>query len=269
MKFLRNSRTNWKYILIIVILALFVVAGFFTYRWWQVKGELARQIEENENLTRQMDELQKEIEELKAVGKEAIDETADWKTYKSEYYQFEIKYPSEWKVEYGLHEWWDEDILHGGPGQVGFLKKEFSSNVVFSIGVDMWHDRPSIRPCEFRGEKIIVEGVGVYPNISTFASASMEELKKLSEEEICEKFTLNKHNVFLDMCFYDNLNYLGNSCPWCPESSLCPEWKKEGYVGDYYQFSLFCEGERWKGGEGANKCDQLFNQIISTFKFIK
>jgi hypothetical protein len=57
-----------KTILLLVLLAVFIIsAGFFAYQWWQVKGELVKQIEQNENLIKQIDELQKEIKGLKTV----------------------------------------------------------------------------------------------------------------------------------------------------------------------------------------------------------
>ncbi len=91
------KKTTWLTICIIVFL---LAAGFFVYQWWQVKGELARQIERNESLKNQVAELQaeidklkKEIEELKVFKGKAIEETISWKTYKNEEYGFEIDYP--------------------------------------------------------------------------------------------------------------------------------------------------------------------------------
>jgi len=90
--------------LVIVLVVVFLAAGFFAYQWWQVKGELAKQIEQNVDLTKEaeklraeIDKLQKEIERLKITG-----ETADWKTYRNEYYGFEIDYPViNWEFEKG------------------------------------------------------------------------------------------------------------------------------------------------------------------------
>ena len=57
-----------KTTLLSIFLAVFVIAaGFFAYQWGQIKGELGKQIEENENLAKQVEELQKEIEELKSA----------------------------------------------------------------------------------------------------------------------------------------------------------------------------------------------------------
>ena len=71
------------------------------------------------------------------------------------------------------------------------------------------------------------------------------------------------------MCFDRELGYLGPYCPWCPDSPLCPEGVKEGHIGTFYQFHLTCKGKKWKGTKGRENCNQLFYQIVSTFKFIK
>ena len=73
-------------LLIILLVIFFLAAGFFAYQWWQIKGELARQIEENENLKNQIAELQKEIEKLKISQPGEVTITTD----KTEYKQGEI-----------------------------------------------------------------------------------------------------------------------------------------------------------------------------------
>jgi hypothetical protein len=84
----RKEKTNWKYILIIVILAL-IVAGETLY------------------LTKQ----EVKIPEIKLPQKPIKEETAnlsrdevlrDWKTYRNEEYGFEIKYPKDWHYSMNL-----------------------------------------------------------------------------------------------------------------------------------------------------------------------
>lgn len=92
------SKTTW---LILVLVSFLIITGMFAYQWWQTNGELVRQVKENEILTKQINELQKqkeglekEIKELKITG-----ETADWKTYRNEEYGYEMKYPEDWTIE--------------------------------------------------------------------------------------------------------------------------------------------------------------------------
>lgn len=230
-----------KTISLLILLAFFAIAaGFFAFQWRQAKGELAKQVKENENLTKQADELrleidklQKEAEELRITKKEITDgevanETVGWKTYRNEYYGFEIEYPSKWEVK---------DKLLKGPGQVSFLKEPFSgTGIGFSLGVNIYADL-FLEP-EFlsQGEGVIVESIKAYPIIYNIKIGNL---------------------VYLDMCFdKTNLKYAKGQC--------------SGILGNLYlQFSFYC-GERDSRKEmEINECNKLFNQIVSTFKFIK
>lgn len=77
------SKTTLLSILLIIFV---IIAGVFAYQWWQVKGELAKKIEQNENLIKQINGLQKEIEELKLRTADEVTITTD----KTEYEQGEI-----------------------------------------------------------------------------------------------------------------------------------------------------------------------------------
>jgi len=61
------------------------------------------------------------------------------------------------------------------------------------------------------------------------------------------------------MCFDKELNYQGNYCEI-----------KTSFIDyrDYY-FLFSCQGENYLGEEGLEKCEELFDQIVSTFRFIK
>jgi len=72
----RASKTNWKYIIIVVILALIVGVGAL---WYAKRPEQPYQ-----------------SVEIKKQGENVKDATDDWKTYRNEEYGFEIKYPEEW-----------------------------------------------------------------------------------------------------------------------------------------------------------------------------
>jgi len=80
MPFLTKGKTNWKYILIILILAVIVGGGILGYSRYFKK---------------EISSLSK-FPEIKKPEKSKIEEeTADWVTYKNEEYGFEFKYPKE------------------------------------------------------------------------------------------------------------------------------------------------------------------------------
>lgn len=72
-------------ILVSLLVFLIIVSGVFVYKWQQIQKELVKQVEQNTNLTKQIDELQKEIEELKIIAGEVTIVTD-----KTEYKQGEI-----------------------------------------------------------------------------------------------------------------------------------------------------------------------------------
>jgi len=77
-----KSKTNWKFILIILILAILVGGGILGYlRYFK----------------REMISLTK-FPEIKKPEK-IEDETANWKTYRNEEYKFEVKYPPDWGID--------------------------------------------------------------------------------------------------------------------------------------------------------------------------
>jgi len=72
----KNRKTNWKYILIVIILATIVGGGILAWQYWWVPKEKG-----------------------KTPEKITQDETADWKTYRNEDYGFAMKYPKDWVFE--------------------------------------------------------------------------------------------------------------------------------------------------------------------------
>ncbi len=68
-KLVTEGKTNWKYLLIVVILSAIAGAGILAWQYLEIPKE------------------------------EVKDETADWKTYKNDEYGFEIKHPNDWIME--------------------------------------------------------------------------------------------------------------------------------------------------------------------------
>jgi len=79
MPFLTKGKTNWKYILIVFVLAVIVGGGILSY----VKY-----------LGREMVSITK-FPEVKKPEK-VEEETANWRTYRNEELGFEVKYPQQW-----------------------------------------------------------------------------------------------------------------------------------------------------------------------------
>jgi len=78
MPFLTQGKTNWKFLLIVVVLAAIVGGGTI----WLVKEQEAQFAK---------------LPEIK-VPEKVKDETADWQIYKNEEWGLEMKYPTDWNL---------------------------------------------------------------------------------------------------------------------------------------------------------------------------
>lgn len=74
---LKEGKTNWKHILIVVILTLITEGGIL---WWINQQEFSI-----------------EFPEIKKPEKIVEKKAANWKTYRNEEHGFEFKYPKEWE----------------------------------------------------------------------------------------------------------------------------------------------------------------------------
>ena len=83
MPFLTQGKTNWKYILILLILAVLVGGGILVW------------VEKQEVPSIELFEIKKPEKIVKEEPRPE-NETANWKTYRNEEYGFEIKYPEDW-----------------------------------------------------------------------------------------------------------------------------------------------------------------------------
>lgn len=85
MAFLKEGKTNWKFIIIILAFAILVGGGVL---FW-IKIQEVSLIK---------------FPGLKNPEKPLQDKTADWETYRNEEYGYEIKYPKDWMLDEGQKE---------------------------------------------------------------------------------------------------------------------------------------------------------------------
>lgn len=81
---------NWKYTLIVIILAVIVGGGILAYQYWWLPKEEAK-ISGTKLL---------EVKASEEVSPKETpeDETANWKTYRNEKYKLSVKYPPDWRI---------------------------------------------------------------------------------------------------------------------------------------------------------------------------
>lgn len=244
-----------KKILIICLIIILLMIGFFIYQWWQTKEQLKKPIK------------QKQAEELKDVEKEVIDEIADWKVYRNINQGFEIKYPpvGEWDYDIRIDE-------IGGRTDLAFFDgfftiREEKSHLSFVMRINLFSEvtPPFIPQGPFcnKTQEIQIWNNKISQTIYSTYNPQIETEKEECDPSL-DKFLLDEHTI---------------------ESRICPSKNLKAYDaelgrnGEYffycrgedplYYFSLNCKGEIWAGKEGRDECNKLFNQILSTFKFIK
>jgi len=206
---LKTSNTNWKYILIVVILAIIVGGGILGYK---------------RNVFKEIISLTK-FPEIKKPEKIVKDETANWETYRNEEYGFEIKYPK----DFSLQEIFPSESI------------QFNSLEHFQIG---WHTVDFLE-----GKKISTQECLFGQELSDKNMFSPKGVKEI-----------NGRN------FYYYVNYPKYINNYCGMSGGCSyrDLYRTYYGGYCHEIILYTIN----GAENNETASKIFNQILSTFRFL-
>ena len=106
-------------------------------------------------------------------------------------------------------------------------------------------------------ETTVLEKIRLSPYIEVAAS-SFEELGRQPTEEECDTLA-SRYVISGRFCTNKNLTKYQAYCEEGSETS------------DYHRYDVFlaCDGENFNGKEGRIRCNQIFNQMLSTFRFIE
>jgi len=160
--------------------------------------------------------------------------TEDWKTHT--YMNFEFQYPGDWVVDEG-----------------GLSVRNKDNNEKFSVATNLFGDS-GLPSCKVESTPINIDGKSSQKKTLAFCKSDKLEL---SPNECSSTPCI--YTVESELCLDGNLNpYMGDGgCEWAT--------KFEGFT--LYQFHLECN--EYKTGEsGKESCNQLYDQILSTFQFL-
>ena len=263
MPLITQGKTNWKFLLIVVILAILV--GVIIAKNLYTKPDYS--CEENKDCVftclcgcinkdsecKNLFGLRASCEgaececinnkcTIKQPG-ETVDENADWQTYVDEDYEIETEYAGVWQTyrneEYGFEieypgVWQNiEETEEWGFG--AYFRREPADPSYFVIGVNLVGDFPGLNRCISREE---IEIAGIKTNKSNHWSYGSHALK-LTPTQCKEDPQLT--NIY---------------------SSI----KKENNL---YEFAFFCQEEEWQGAEGRAKCNHVYDQMLSSFRLVE
>lgn len=236
---MRNSRINWQYVLIAAILVIIVGAGIFGYRyWWSPEGQPKSPQE------KPPDEVTK-------------DETINWKTYRSEKYGYELKYP--------------ENLI---------TVSEVDYTIVMTHSIPLEHNDP----CDFRGDAPPLTTLTDFEVSIQVANKSLREAIIGSESDYVVSDFLLDNELKVEPGFIDEINIgslagyritsgvegCGQYAYYFPVSSNKTLISIRSFITELKP--IIADHEKYLGVPGVispEEEERLFNQILSTFRLLE
>ena len=167
MPFLTQAKTNWKFLLIVIVLAIIVGGGIWGYL--------------------QMTEKEFEIPPVDILERVIGDETVDWLTYRNEEYGFEVKYPEDFE-EYGYEKKSDSFSAQ-------------SKKTRYSIHINVVTGKSSFREYLLEIEDIRAKAYGGGPSVTVLRKQEMNILDKPAMHQEIQSLaaTLPGIETFIDI----------------------------------------------------------------------
>ncbi len=243
MPFLTQGNTNWKFIGIVVVLAIIVGLGV----WFLSDLEQETPIISEEELTEDIEE-----------------ETADWQTYRNEELGIEFKYPSDFFIQ-------EREIIPMPEEEIVDTERyEYSKPVELLYYIEAYSEDTSQRDIDMGRADIHID---VRNNTNNLAINDwLDYINKGAETGLiyeCSSITHRKPTSILGIEAVRGFTGCGTICLegiWIPKGDKVYNLSQRGYVRgvgecpeDHHEINNTC----------CVKYDHIFNQILSTFRFIE
>ena len=237
MPFLTQGKTNWKYIIIVLVLAVIIGGGILGW------------IKTQESAPAELLEIKK--------PEKVEDETANWKSYRNEEYGFEIKYP--------------DDLL---------TLSEKEKKIILTHSIPYEHPDP----CDFKGNAPSLKKLTDFEVSVEVINKSLRETVIANESDyLVSKFLLdNKLKIspgFIDEFSIGSLKGYriskgvegcGTYTYYFPLDSKNTLLIRRSWVAEFNPINAdYKKYLKLPGIIPPDKEENLFNQILSTFRFLK
>ena len=221
-----------------IILILAIIVGIFTF--WQYseiqkeKAELA-EIKIPDKTVVIEEEKEKETTSTQPQESTSTEETTFPEEIDTSGWKTYSNEKYGFEVKYPSVWQYEEEKMSVGD-RVTFYK-EPSDPTYFEIGINLKGDFPSAEAQCTESKEIEIAGIKTRKT-NHWAYASFSSFQELTPVQ-CEK-----------------------------DPSLTNIYARIEKDGNVYEFVFFCKIKGWKGKEGREKCNHLYDQILSTFRFV-